>query len=589
MMGRMLAMLVLAVLCWASPLMADVSAGVTTYRVTIVLYPGDDAAAVAKRLAAMYQGTLETPVDERGTFVIAVSDATAELLRRDPAVETMQSASPSPSAASASASTSTSTPPDRPVGTTGVATSWTLGTYTYDSSGNIKTIGTNSYRYDALSRLLVADASASGIPKQTYTYDQFGNLLTIDTAGSGKTTLTIAGLTNRLSTISSGSLSRTISYDTAGNLVADGDATYEYDALNVMTKSVKGSTTRSYVYTASDERIGTSEQTGSSTRSEWTIRDPQGKVLRRYSKEGGVWKWQEDYIYRGSQLLAAEVPDSTRTRHFHLDHLGTPRLVTGNGGAEISRHTYHPFGEEIPSTPAINAPRTKLQFTGHERDAESLDYMHARFYAPYMGRFLSVDPGRDWDPKQPQSWNMYAYSRNDPVLRVDPDGRSSLVFNRKHGYIAFYSGEGTLIGAWSAANNADSRSRGSKRWPAGEYSMLDRTQPRTHARGDTVDGEYGTRGIFRAQNFDDNGVERTGMGVHAGRQNATDGAGRSGVEHATMGCIRTTEDAMKIIAETAAVDPVETIRVEDEPVPPRTDLGIFGIYMLPVDNEPPNP
>jgi hypothetical protein len=99
------------------------------------------------------------------------------------------------------------------------------------------------------------------------------------------------------------------------------------------------------------ERSGTVEVSASGTRSGWTIRDVSGQVLHRFSKESnGEWKWQEDYIYRGSQMLAAEVPDSTKTRHFHLDHLGTPRLVTGNGGVELSRHDYHPFGIEIAPT-----------------------------------------------------------------------------------------------------------------------------------------------------------------------------------------------------------------------------------------------
>ncbi len=39
------------------------------------------------------------------------------------------------------------------------------------------------------------------------------------------------------------------------------------------------------------------------------------------------------------------------------------------------------------------------------------------------GRFLSVDPGKDWDPHKPQSWNMYAYVRNNPINSVDPTGR----------------------------------------------------------------------------------------------------------------------------------------------------------------------
>ncbi|MGC8917658.1 MAG: RHS repeat-associated core domain-containing protein, partial [Thermoanaerobaculum sp.] len=51
------------------------------------------------------------------------------------------------------------------------------------------------------------------------------------------------------------------------------------------------------------------------------------------------------------------------------------------------------------------------------------DYMHARYYASVAGRFLSVDPGRDYDPKSPQSFNLYAYVRNNPVSAVDKDGR----------------------------------------------------------------------------------------------------------------------------------------------------------------------
>jgi RHS repeat-associated protein len=40
---------------------------------------------------------------------------------------------------------------------------------------------------------------------------------------------------------------------------------------------------------------------------------------------------ESDYIYRDGSLLAAETPQGTR--HFHLDHLGTPRLITASGGS----------------------------------------------------------------------------------------------------------------------------------------------------------------------------------------------------------------------------------------------------------------
>ncbi|HYO78276.1 MAG TPA: RHS repeat-associated core domain-containing protein, partial [Thermoanaerobaculia bacterium] len=395
------------------------AAGTSTYRVTMVLYPGDDPPALAKRLAAMYRGMLETPVDGKGGFLITVPQSAAALMSRDPIVAAMEPASDAIAmpAAAPSAPAALSTAAARPVEST-ATTSWSSGTYEYDASGNVKKIGTDFYAYDTRGRIRVS-ANAAGTSqitqKQSYTYDDFGNLRSITTPTGGQTTLNISGTSNRLSSVSNGSASAAAGYDSGGNFTSYNGATYTYDALDVMRKSVVQGVSRFYVYNASDERIGTIEQDAAGTRSEWTIRDNGGQVLRRYAKDtNGNWSWQEDYIYRGSLMLAAEVPDPGKIRHFHLDHLGTPRLITGNGGAEISRHNYHPFGEEIAPT---QSAREKKQFTGHERDAESLDYMHARFYAPFMGRFLSVDPAYDLGRVmlKPQGWNRYSYVENNPI------------------------------------------------------------------------------------------------------------------------------------------------------------------------------
>jgi hypothetical protein len=40
-----------------------------------------------------------------------------------------------------------------------------------------------------------------------------------------------------------------------------------------------------------------------------------------------------------------------------------------------------------------------------------------------QGRFTSPDPLPGWQ-KDPQSWNMYAYGRNNPLKYVDPDGQA---------------------------------------------------------------------------------------------------------------------------------------------------------------------
>jgi RHS repeat-associated protein len=73
-----------------------------------------------------------------------------------------------------------------------------------------------------------------------------------------------------------------------------------------------------------------------------------------------------------------------------------------------------------------------MKFTGHERDlgvlgsnVDDLDYMHARYYRPLVGRFLSVDPllNAKRAQKNPQSWNRYAYVESNPQRFADLDGR----------------------------------------------------------------------------------------------------------------------------------------------------------------------
>ena len=48
--------------------------------------------------------------------------------------------------------------------------------------------------------------------------------------------------------------------------------------------------------------------------------------------------------------------------------------------------------------------------------------MQARFYVPWFGRFASPDPARDQHFDNGQSWNIYSYVRNNPVMSTDPTG-----------------------------------------------------------------------------------------------------------------------------------------------------------------------
>ncbi|MFD7833541.1 RHS repeat-associated core domain-containing protein, partial [Kitasatospora sp. NPDC059803] len=57
---------------------------------------------------------------------------------------------------------------------------------------------------------------------------------------------------------------------------------------------------------------------------------------------------------------------------------------------------------------------------GLKDDATGFTNLGARQYQPSTGRFLNADPLLL--PDDPQQWNAYAYSNNDPVNKTDPTG-----------------------------------------------------------------------------------------------------------------------------------------------------------------------
>lgn len=133
----------------------------------------------------------------------------------------------------------------------------------------------------------------------------------------------------------------------------------------------------------------------------------------------------KDYVYAGSRLVAElDWGDSVEpVRYVATDHLGSTRYRIKPDGTAVGEIEYYPFGAFRTGGPS---PETTHLFTGHERDlgetSSQLDYMHARYYSFNLGRFLSVDPVQG-EVGSGQSWNRYSYSGNNPVIRVDFDGR----------------------------------------------------------------------------------------------------------------------------------------------------------------------
>ena len=312
---------------------------------------------------------------------------------------------------------------------------WDSGDYAYDDSGNIAKIGQDKFGYDGVNRLAGATVNAHNVATtQNFSYDRYGNLLHYSTfivRGAappeiGGATFTVSPATNRLAT----------TYDDAGNQTRDGDVTYRWDPTGAMTELEGSVAHERYVYDANNERVAMISLDG--TREvvrRWTWRDQANKVAREAVETVGSDRWTEarDYVYRSGALLASfETATATvAERHYHTDHLGTPRLLTDAGRRKLSIESYLPFGGRAPGGEfAYVGFNDRMRFTGHERDGDrspyrpTLDYMHARYYSPDGGRFLSPDPTWDSaDLNRPQSWDRYTYAVNNPIRFTDPDGK----------------------------------------------------------------------------------------------------------------------------------------------------------------------
>jgi len=115
------------------------------------------------------------------------------------------------------------------------------------------------------------------------------------------------------------------------------------------------------------------------------------------------------------------------------------------------------FGEDLQKPCAI--------LTGKERDNESgLDFFGARYYWNSAGRFTSPDvPLLDQTPEDPQSWNLYTYARNNPLVFVDPTGEAiQLTGNeeeRKKQLEALRSAVGEQAGAYLYENKVEKKNK----------------------------------------------------------------------------------------------------------------------------------
>jgi len=226
------------------------------------------------------------------------------------------------------------------------------------------------------------------------------------------------------------SATTTLVYDNNGNLTqsgtVSGTTTFSWDYRNRMTGSATStaSGTTTNLYDHFDQRVRKSNNSAATTYIEKFYDTTASTATSSASTTA--------YIWVGDTVVATVEGNgyATSTRFVHSDHLGSTNVVTDSGGNVTQAIDYYPFGTRRINSGSDVSGR---EFIGQFYDeASALSYLNARYYEGSRGQFLSQDPAF-WQVgnaqagiallRDPQLLNSYGYSRNNPIVLKDADGK----------------------------------------------------------------------------------------------------------------------------------------------------------------------
>lgn len=287
--------------------------------------------------------------------------------------------------------------------------------FAYEPTGELKTLtrtqegldnlrSTFDFRYDAAGRLTGARLSAedgSALADYRYEYDPADNRSFEDRNGEARSAEFDA--TNQLVALQYGDSTRAFQYDANGNLLNDGVRTFEWDAMDRLVAISSGQRRTEFTYDSMNRR----------TR---MVESQEGTILRSVSLlwcGSTICELRQDGAVRSQYFTTGEINDGVPT-YYTRDQQGTVRQWVGATGSDLAASfDYDPYGRRVASAPATEP---SIGFTGHTEYAGLL-LAPFRAYDPDLGRWISRDPiGEAGGP------NHYAYTSNDPVNLVDPEG-----------------------------------------------------------------------------------------------------------------------------------------------------------------------
>jgi RHS repeat-associated protein len=130
--------------------------------------------------------------------------------------------------------------------------------------------------------------------------------------------------------------------------------------------------------------------------------------------------------------LMSTVAHAGTHHYYYTDPQGNVLAKADAQGNIIARYDYAPYGAAVTAS-GMSAGPDGPGYTGHVNDPDTgLVYMQARYYDP-NGRFLSADPVGPV-PGNVYSFNRYDYANNNPVINIDPTGKTCVKIGKSDTY-----------------------------------------------------------------------------------------------------------------------------------------------------------